>query len=161
MLSTPARPQDARSSVQCTCTCLWVQPMHTFEYTCPRHIQGFNVRASEASTHARSRVNMHTFSLRVQRMHLCVQGVHLRVSCTRCHRWHLHQSRGRLGAWVSRGNQPLIVIIGSVSTYPLLWPMTPVPVIVCRHLPPSAPSVDVPVTSTYTCVFWTLLPPSI
>ena len=78
-----------------------------------------------------------------------------------CHRWHLHQSRGRLGAWVSCGNQPLVVIIGSVSTYLLLWLMTPVPVIVCRHPPPSAPSVNVPVTSTYVCVFWMLLPPSI
>ena len=78
-----------------------------------------------------------------------------------CHRWHLHQSRGRLGAWVSRGNQPLAMIIGSASTYLLLWLMTLVPVIVCRHLPPLAPSVDVPVTSTYVCVFWTLLPPSV
>ena len=83
------------------------------------------------------------------------------TSCHTCHRWHLHQSRGRLGAWVSRGNQPLVVIIGSVSTYLLLWLMTLVPVTVCRHLLPSAPSVDVPVTSTYVCVFWTLLPPSI
>ena len=78
-----------------------------------------------------------------------------------CHHWHLHQSRGRLGAWVSRGNQPLVVIIGSVSTYLHLWLMTLVPVIACHHLPPLAPSVDVPVTSTYVCVFWTLLPPSI
>ena len=78
-----------------------------------------------------------------------------------CHRRHLHQSRGRLGVWVSCGNRPLVVIIGSVSTYLLLWLMTLVPAIVCHHLPPSAPSVDVPVTSTYVCVFWTLLPPSI
>ena len=84
---------------------------------------------------------------------------HLRLS--NCHRWHLHQSRGRLGAWVSRGNQPLAVIIGSVSTYLLLWLMTLVPVIVCRHLPPLAPSIDVPVTSTYVCVFWMLPPPSV
>ena len=84
-LSTPARPQDARSSVQRTCTCLWVQPTHTFEYMCPRRIQGFNVRASEASTHVRSRVNMRAFSLRVQRTHLCVQGTRLHVSCTRLH----------------------------------------------------------------------------
>ena len=84
------------------------------------------------------------------------------ASCeSRCHRWHLHQSRGRLGARVSRGNQPLGAIIGSVSTYLLLRLMTLVLVIVCRHLPPSAPSIDVPVTSTYVCVFWTLLPPSI
>ena len=89
-------------------------------------------------------------------LHLCCPSVHVT-----CHRWHLHQSRGRLGARVSRGKQPLVVIIGSVSTYLLLWLMTPVPVIVCRHLPPSAPSADVPVTSTYACVFWTLLPPSI
>ena len=79
----------------------------------------------------------------------------------RCHRRHLHRSRGRLGAWVSCGNRPLVAIIGSVSMYPLLWLMTLVPVIVCRHLPPSPPSFDVPVTSTYVCVFWTLLPPSI
>jgi hypothetical protein len=78
-----------------------------------------------------------------------------------CHRWHLHQSRGRLGAWVSCGNQPLGAIIGSVSTYLLLWLITLVLAIVCCHLPPSAPSIDVPVTSTYICVFWTLLPPSI
>ena len=75
-----------------------------------------------------------------------------------CYHWHLHQSRGRLGAWVSCGNQPLVAIIGSVSTYLLLWLMTLVLVIVCRHLPPSPPLVDVPVTSTYVCVFWTLLP---
>ena len=79
----------------------------------------------------------------------------------KCYRRHLHQSRGRLGAWVSRGNRPLVAIIGSVSTYLLLWLITLVPVIVCRHLPPSAPSVDVPMTSIYVCVFWTLLPPSI
>ena len=78
-----------------------------------------------------------------------------------CHRWHLHQSRGRLGAWVSRGNQPLGAIIGSVSTYLLLWLITLVLAIVCRHLLPLAPSADVPVTSTYVCVFWTLPPPSI
>ena len=84
-LSTPAHPQDARLSVQRTCTCLWVQPTHMFEYTCLRRIQGFNIRASEASTHARSRVNMRAFSLRVQRTHLCVQGARLRVSCTHLH----------------------------------------------------------------------------
>ena len=78
-----------------------------------------------------------------------------------CHRRHLHQSRGRLGARISHGNRPLVVIIGSVSMYPLLWLMTLALVIVCRHLPPSAPFTDVPVTSTYVCVFWTLPPPSI
>ena len=82
-LSTPTCPQDARLSVQRTCMCLWVQPTHTFKYTCPRRIQGFNICASEASTHKRSRVNMRTFSLRVQRTHLCVQGARLHVSCTR------------------------------------------------------------------------------
>ena len=80
---------------------------------------------------------------------------------TYCHRRHLHQPRGQLGAWVSRGNRPLVVTIDSVSMYLLLWLMTLAPVIVCRHLPPSAPSIDVPVTSTYVCVFWTLLPPSV
>jgi hypothetical protein len=99
-LSTPAHPQDARSSIQRACTCLWVQPTHTFEYTCPRRIQGFNVRASEASTHTRSRVNMHAFSLRVQGTHLCVQGARLRVLCTRlrvsCTRLRVQRTRLRV-----------------------------------------------------------------
>ena len=78
-----------------------------------------------------------------------------------CHCQHLHQSRGRLGVWVSRGNRPLIVITSSVSTYLRLSLMTPAPVTVCCHPPPLAPSIDVPVTSPYVCVFWTLLPLSI
>ena len=78
-----------------------------------------------------------------------------------CHRQHLHQSRGRLGAWVSRGNWPLVVITSSVSTYLPLSLMTPAPVTVCRHPPPLVPSINVLVTSLYVCVFWTLPPPSI
>ena len=81
--------------------------------------------------------------------------------CHHCYRWHLHQSRGRLGAWVSRGNQPLVAITSSVSTYLLLWLTILAPVTVWRRLPPSAPSTDVPVMSTYVCVFWTLPPPSV
>ena len=78
-----------------------------------------------------------------------------------CHCWHLHQSRGRLGAWVSRGNWPLVVITSSVSMYlpPSLTILAPVAV--CCPPPPLAPSVDVPVMSPYVCMFWTILPPSI
>jgi hypothetical protein len=40
-----------------------------------------------------------------------------------CYCRHLHQSRGRLGAWVSRGNRPWKVTLGSVSMYPLVTGM--------------------------------------
>ena len=76
-----------------------------------------------------------------------------------CYRRHLHQSRGRLGAWVSRGNRPQKETLGSVSMYPLMLVIRLVDVIVRRLLPPSPPLDDVPVTSTYVCVFWTLVSP--
>ena len=78
-----------------------------------------------------------------------------------CHCQHLHQLRGQLGAWVSHGNWPLVAIISSVSMYLCLLLMTLASVIVCRHPPPLALSDDVPLTSPYVCVFWTLPPPSI
>ena len=77
----------------------------------------------------------------------------------RCYRRHLHQSRGRLGAWVSRGNRPQKETLGSVSMYPLVLLTSLAAVIVCRPLPPSPLFDDVPVTSTYVCVFWTLVSP--
>ena len=96
----------------------------------------------------------------IECVHTSVEGRGIEGVCE-CHHRHLHQSRGWLGAWVSHGNRPLVVITSSVSTYLPLLLMTPAPVIVCHHPPPSAPSVDVPVTSLYVCMFWTLLPPSI
>ena len=78
---------------------------------------------------------------------------------TRCYRRHLHQSGGRLGAWVSRGNRPQKETLGSVSMYPLVLVTCPVDVIVCVPLPPLLPLDDVPMTSTYVCVFWTLVSP--
>ena len=83
------------------------------------------------------------------------------MSHEKCHHRHLHQSRGWLGAWVSCGNQPLEVTTSSVSMYLPLLLMTPAPVTGCRHPPLSAPSTDVPVTSPYVCMFWTLLLPFI
>jgi hypothetical protein len=76
-----------------------------------------------------------------------------------CYRRHLHQSRGRLGAWVSRGNRPQKETLGSVSMYPLVLLTSLVVVTVCRPLPPSPLFDDVPMTSTYVCVFWTLVFP--
>jgi ATP-dependent DNA helicase PIF1 len=78
---------------------------------------------------------------------------------TFCYRRHLHQSRGRLGAWVSRGNRPQKETLGSVSMYPLVLLTSLVAVTVCRPLPPSPLFDDVPMTSTYVRVFWTLVSP--
>jgi hypothetical protein len=61
-----------------------------------------------------------------------------------CYHRHQHQSRGRLGAWVSRGNQPQKVTLGSVSMYPLVLLIGLVAVTVCRPLPLSPlPNDDV------------------
>ena len=76
-----------------------------------------------------------------------------------CYRRHLHQSRGQLGVWVSRGNRPQKETLGSVSMYPLVLVTCLVDVIVCAPLSPLLPLDDVPVTSTYVCVFWTLVFP--
>jgi hypothetical protein len=76
-----------------------------------------------------------------------------------CYRRHLHQSRGRLGAWVSRGNRPQKETLGSVSMYPPVLVTRLVDVIVCAPLPPLLPLDDAPMTSTYVCVFWTLVSP--
>ena len=76
---------------------------------------------------------------------------------TVCYHWHLHQSRGRLGAWVSYGNRPPKVTLGSVSMYPLVSLMGLVAVTVCLPLLPLPPLDDVPMTSTYVCVFWMLV----
>ena len=103
---------------------------------------------------------LHSYILWDLLFHLTLQA-HTPHTHSICHRWHLYQSREQLGTWVSRGNWPLVVITSSVSTYLPLSLMTPALVTVCRHPPLLAPSVDVPVTSPYVCVFWMLLPPSI
>jgi hypothetical protein len=77
----------------------------------------------------------------------------------KCYRRHLHQSRGRLGAWVSRGNRPQKETLGSVSMYPLVLVTRLAAVTVCRPLPRSPLFDDVPMTSTYVRVFWTLVSP--
>ena len=74
-----------------------------------------------------------------------------------CYRRHLHQPRGQLGAWVSRGNRPQKETSASVSMYPLMLLTSLVVVIVCRPRPPSPPPNDLPMMSTYICVFWTLV----
>jgi hypothetical protein len=43
--------------------------------------------------------------------------------------------------------------------YPLVLVTRLVDVIVCAPLPPLLPLDDVPMTSTYVCVFWTLVSP--
>jgi hypothetical protein len=88
----------------------------------------------------------------------------LSVTCTNesmCYRRHLHQSTGRLGAWVSRGNRPQKETLGSVSMYPLVSLTRLVVVTVCLPLPPLLPLDDVPMTSTYICVFWMLVFPPV
>jgi hypothetical protein len=76
-----------------------------------------------------------------------------------CYRRHLHQSRGRLGAWVSRGNRPQKETLGSVSMYPPVLLTHLVAVIACHPPLPSSLFDDVPMTSTYVRVFWTLVSP--
>ena len=74
-----------------------------------------------------------------------------------CYRRHQHQSRGRLGAWVSRGNRPQKETLGSVSMYPLVLLTSLVAVTVCHPPLPSLLFYDMPMTSTYICMFWTLV----
>ena len=57
-----------------------------------------------------------------QCQHSHPHGPHPSLTLTRtqhCHRRHLHQSRGQLGAWVSCGNRPQKETSASVSMYPL------------------------------------------
>ena len=96
-LATRARPQDARSRVQRTCTCLWVQPTHTFgapTYAHPRlqhahsSVQHTRVRQSrvnmrrafEGLTHARS---VRGFNTRAFAFNACAFGFNSRAFSSR------------------------------------------------------------------------------